>query len=391
MKTEEPRSQAEVEAATADFFKPPEELSPELLDRSTLDRYATCQLAGWAVETGKVLGAGKAADSGSEAHDVIAGGVAEYAAHGIPPREHIKAASLMTRPDVQPDVIDALKRAAWWIDNYLTSMHPNDLILFQGGEGNRSGQLAREILPATKEHGAIIGTSEVDLVVAGPTPVELFETDNKSGRTVWSTIDIKNSFQFGFHNWLIFGNFPDLQVLHTRVFMTRFGVATPWFRFTRKDAEQFEGRLLMAVKARSDAMKLAAEGKEDQIECWCDADSILSCPAVHLSKRLKEPQADLAKNPAQFAEDTWVMENVLHNRKKSLRQWVAEHGEITGGKIGFGLNAPKTPRKPTANQYIFYTPVEPDVIGQAVSGDPQTEGEAVKEELGELFEHSKES
>lgn len=382
----ESTDQSEAVEAMADFFKPPEELAPKLLDRSTLNRYADCQLAGWAVEAGKALGAGKAADSGNEAHDVIAGGVAEYAAHGIPPREFIQAGSLMTRPDVQPDVIEALKRAAWWIDNYLTSMHPNDLILYQGGQGERSGQLAREILPATGDRGPIIGTSEVDLVVAGPTPVELFESDWKTGRTVWTTPDIKDSFQFRFHAWLMFGNYADLEVLHVRVFMTRFCVATPWFRFTRKDADQFEGRLLMAVKARDDALKLAAAGKADQIECWCDADSILSCPAVHLSKRLKEPFADLAADPKRFVLDTWVMDNALNNRRKMLRQWVAEHGDVEDGKICFGLNSPKTPRKPTAREFTFYAPVSPDIIQQAPTANAKVKGEQVKEKLGELFE-----
>ena len=361
-------------AGLDDFFGGPKEVPPVILDRSTLERYANCQLAGWAVETDRVLDAGKPADSGSEAHRVIAEGVAEYAASGVPPREYMEAEMLKVRPDVQADVVDALKRAIWPIDNWLTDRHPHDLILYQGGVAERSGQLARELLTATTKRGPIIATSEVDLVVAGPTEVELFENDWKTGRTVWDSTKILNSFQFQFHSWLLFGNYPELEILWIRVYMTRFREATPWVKFRRRDADRFEGRLYTALQHREQAFKLAAEGNEDQIECWCDAESILTCPALHLSPRLKSPMKDLAKDPRVFAVDTLRMESALADRKKMLRQYVDKHGDLVGKGVAFGLQAPRTPQKPRANSYVFYTPPE-----------ARSPGEEIQDELAEQF------
>ncbi|MCE5277161.1 MAG: hypothetical protein ABFD92_16660 [Planctomycetaceae bacterium] len=341
-----------------DVMAGPPALPAVLLDRSTLERYAVCPLSAWAIETGAVEDASRAAASGDECHGVLSGAVGLYADQGIAVYDYIRQEMLKVRPDLQEDVMDGLKRSAWKISEYLSARSPADLVAFDGGAGPRSGQLAAELLPANDSRGPIVATSELDLLVAGATAAEMEETDWKSGHTPWSSAMVRDSFQFRMHAWLAFKNFPDLQQLHVRVFMTRVGYATPWVTFERDMMEAFEARMLMAVRFREDAFILAADGRSEEIPCWHDAEELMECPAVHLSRRVKHPAADLLEDPGRFASDTMAMAKALDDRKKLMRQYVMTHGDIVDAATGiaFGLDRPREPKKPTAAEYQFYKP-----------------------------------
>lgn len=347
------------------FDVEPETFEPVYLDRSTLEGYTRCPFSAWAVETGKVDSGSVAADSGSEAHDVIAEAVDIYATEGIPPKEQMDGCMMSTRADIQPDVIEALKRSTWLIQNYLTNRNPADILLYDGGQGKQSGQLSWPILPANKTRGEIRPTSEVDLLIAGESADEVYETDWKTGQKVWYSSDVKKSFQFQMHSWLVFKNYPGVQKLYVRVFMTRKAQATSWVLFERKNIEAVEGRLGMAIEARRQAMELADKGKSIEIPCWCHAEACAWCPAVHLCPKLKGLDGDnptlvalLADDPETFVQRTIVLTELLERRQAITRMYVDEHGEIEGKELSFGLKAPTKVKKPTKAMYKTYNTKE---------------------------------
>lgn len=347
-----------------------EEHPPIYLDRSMLERYATCPFQGFAVETGLVTDNSPEADSGTAVHGVIAEAVGRYATDGIPLREYLEQEILMVRPDVQTDACAGLRRSIWAIDKFLTSRAPQDIIAYQGGEGDRSSQLAWELLPATKSRGPVMPTSEIDLLLAGGTKVELRSIDWKTGRRMWNTEDVKASFQFRMHAWLVFHKFPDLQLLHTQVWMTRLNILLPAVTFTRKMTQDFTGILLQAVEYRRQAMENGTEP-----EAWPSPDKCLLCAAVHECPRATGQAFKLNENPIAFAHDTQVMKFVVDKRLADLRKYVDEReGDLRGEGIGFGLDAPKPPRKPSAKSYQFY-----DIPDETKPDKP--DAEAIKDGL----------
>ncbi len=332
------------------------------LDRSTLERYAVCPFQGWAVETGKVMDGSPAADTGSENHRIVAEAIADYFLNGIPPLDYLRQEMTKARPDVQQEVVASLRRSAWAVNQYLTSMHPRDILAFQGGPKewvnpstneteNRSGQLAWQILPATKKRGAIMATSEVDLLVAGTTQVEVNETDFKY-RKAWTSTEIRASFQFRMHAFLVFRKYPKAEYLHTRAWPLATGQVTPWVTFTPRDANDFEGVLLEAVEYRRGAMESETPGT------WPAAEKCTTCPAVLVCPRAIKPAYRLNENPFIFAADTHVMKLALAEREKHLRKYINQHGDIIGDEVAYGLRGPRAPRKPDARSYTWYTPPE---------------------------------
>ncbi|HUV63436.1 MAG TPA: PD-(D/E)XK nuclease family protein [Sedimentisphaerales bacterium] len=339
------------------LYEQTDALPPVLLDRSTLQRYTVCPFQAWAVETGLTPDSSLDADTGTEIHRVIADAVGNYAENGEPLRDYLENEVLMTRPDVQPECIDGLRRSIWSIDRLLTSRHPNDVIAYQGGIAGKSSQLAWELLPATVEYGAIMPTSEIDLLLAGTTECELTEVDWKTGHKEYTSADVKDSFQFRLHAWLIFANYPDCEQLHVTVWMTRFNQLTPTVTFTPKDAAAFEGRLLMAVEARRQAFEAVEMGGEP--DCWPAVERCSRCAAVLKCPRAYAPAPEIAAEPVAYAVNTMLLQEVIGKRLNALRDYVEEHGEIRDGRgFAFGCEEPKSSRRKSTSSYAAYNDPE---------------------------------
>jgi PD-(D/E)XK nuclease superfamily protein len=152
--------------------------------------------------------------------------------------EHMAATS---RPDVQPQVVQALRRTFPIIEHLTT--HPNnlpraseDLMRYDGGEGQHAGQLAADILPALDDgsRGPVRGTGELDLLLATVSPEELEMVDFKSGWREWNAGEVAESFQFQMYAWLVLQNYPAVQRVRVRVYITRAGEFTGAVEFTRR-------------------------------------------------------------------------------------------------------------------------------------------------------------
>lgn len=345
------------------------------LDRSRLEDYMHAPFKAHAIETGRVKDGGRDADVGTEAHDIISDAIAWWIEAGEPPRDYLREAVYQARPDILPDVVDALKRSIWWIDRYLTGRSQQDIILHDGGQKgdknakdeekrrSRDGQLGMDLLPATEKRGCIIPTSELDLLIVGESPEVVYETDWKSGRKVWTPTQVKKSFQFRFHALLIFKNFPAVKAVYTQVFMTRMCQATELVRFAREEIEQtVEGQVLGAVRAREEAFKAK---DPNEIPCWCTPEECSFCPAVHICPHIPSEASEkaLADDPLSFALGTSVLDQLLIRRKKLLREFVDDRGsDLDMGDLCYGLNMPKAVRKPKSDQYKFYK--NPNISGE---------------------------
>ena len=169
--------------ADAPFTDYPPGPAPVILDRSTAERWANCPHQAYHVGRGLVSNGGTDADVGSAVHEILARACHSRHADATPfpeVREFIDFAASESRPDLQPAVVDALRRC-YPIASLLchlpngTERHPEDLLRYDGGEGPHAGQLAGDLIEAKGDgsRGAVRLTAEVDLLMAGASSEEL--------------------------------------------------------------------------------------------------------------------------------------------------------------------------------------------------------------------------
>lgn len=335
-----------------DPLPPASDLPPVILDRSTIERYATCPWQAYRVEHMPPMGS-EAADSGQEVHRIIASAVRGYATDGVPPRDMMEQELPKARPDVQPDVIEGLRSCIWRIDAMLTSHNPRDIIAYQDGEDDQAGQFAWDLLPATETRGPIRITSEIDLLMRGTTATEVEEMDWKSGHKHWRSSNVRDAFQFQLHAWLIFNNFPEVAQAHIAVWNTRLmGSTAPYtFRRDSRIMEDFTARLTQAVRRRDCAHD--PDGVEP--ETWPSHNKCRICDVVLDCPQAATTAIWLNTDPAAYAQATEVMALALAQRREDLRAYVDAHGEVDLGKGRlFGLGESRRAKRPTLTQYKFY-------------------------------------
>jgi len=361
------------------FAAIPAALPDETLDRSLLERYATCPFQALAVETGLVKDGGFEADSGTECHRVIGEGIDHYL-RGGDFIDYCRQEIPKMRPDVQHDAGPNLWRSVHGLARLLrwtvppgpdcpegVRRSPEDIIRYQGGQGEQTGQVSWPLLPATATRGQIIVTSEVDLLLA-ESASEMTEIDFKRHK-VFTGADIKASFQFRLHAWLLFHIHAELEVLRTKVWNVPKGSITPAAVFARRDADEFAGTLLEAVRYRSEAHVLAIKAELHNIAAWPHTEKCVVCPAVRDCLKTPTPCVALNMEPARFAASLQVREIAVQKDRALLIRYVTDHGEDFGKGLSFGIGKPKPPQKPVASTFRFYdTP-----------GEDQPDAEAAKE------------
>lgn len=335
-----------------------DEPKPILIDRSTLERYADCPAQGQLVELGKGLAGSAEADSGNEVHRIIADAVKLYVEYE--PRTRDLADAMMhhaehSRPDVQPDVIEALRPSVWGIAGMIATQtngeprHIDDLIRFDGGDGDRSGQLAWDI----GEHDGrpVRLTCEVDLLAATASVNELALYDWKSGRKTWSPTDIKTSFQFGtFYAFIVLANYPACERIRVRVWNTRKRSLTGAVVFERRDMAAMQARLDEAVALYlKHSPDLHGVGV-DNAPAWPQMEKCSQCDAARHCPEATGPVRDCGGDLAAAGRQYVAMTAAADQLKKSLTARVDETGEAIdlGDGEWFGRPESKPSSRKTA-------------------------------------------
>jgi hypothetical protein len=257
-------------------------------------------------------------------------------------RDQMEAEILKCRPDVQPDAIDGLKRYIYRFAQMLCyhgdvePRHPDDMLHFDGGRDERSGQLGWQLKPG------IILTCEVDLLLAGRDPSEIHLHDWKTGHKHWTMGDIRSSFQFGtFYPWIVLSNYPNVQQCHVWTHMTRLcEQVTATFR--REDMPQMEQRLRSAVDIY--------ESKERP--AWPQLGKCEHCPAVLICEAAEgKPVEFFARSPDGYLSCYIAVKARAAEMKKTLDDHVRQNGDLKFDDVCYGQEQKKAPSRFSAATY----------------------------------------
>jgi hypothetical protein len=319
--------------------------------RSTLERYAGCCVAARAVELRRVIDNSRPADIGSEVHEAFSLTTQEYVTGGIECgpsdlADLFRGRLLQSRPDIQPEVLDAAYHTAWPWATFLAGtpregggIHPASIERFDGGEGDRSGQLAVDL----PDEGVTL-SAELDFLYRGRSPEVLHEVDWKSGWKGFSTATIFNSFQFQMHAWLVFANYPEASQLEVSVWRTREGSPSKPVVFDRDDLKKIDYRIHSALNRWR-----ASQGLEpEQCELVPGRETCPLCPATTLCP--VGPPDSVAADPAGYVVAYFALKTHLDLMHDELAAYAKENGDVRACGLAFGFDKP--PAKRTAALYF---------------------------------------
>lgn len=324
---------------------------PEV-DRSDAERYAVCPAQARFIETGRVTTTSHAMEVGSEVHDALSAGIEEYLQADLELRpwqiaemvaDVVRGRLMNARPDLQPDAIVAAMPMLYPWSRFIASLAPENILRFDGGRGNRSGQIGVDI-PSL----GICATSELDLLYAGPSPSVLHELDYKSGRTNWSESKVASEFQFTYHAWLVFNEYDEsVEALDVSVWPTREREPTKPVRFERKYLAEYEARVMQTLLARERNKNLPPE----RAEVWPTVEKCPLCPARALCPGL--PKSEIDADPAAYVFAMYALKQRLDGMEEIATAYRDRTGTdiVAQGGIVFGRNKPAAKR---SNPAVFY-------------------------------------
>lgn len=325
-----------------------------IVDRSTLERWAECPQRGYQASL-VTLNAGGMAEIGTAVHEVVAKVVAQRANAETPPRflaEMLKEGAEAAPANVQPQVVRVVRRSAWKLSRIIgytelgAERHPDDLLRFDGGEGERSGQLA-SVLQVDKDN-AITYTGELDLLCAGPSIHEVDLYDWKSGWKWYTASTIADAFQFQSYAWLIFRNFPSVTRVNVRVAMLGEGELSSIVPIDRELYPVIEERLKSAARD-----KLAHEGATEAstVPARPTPERCSICSVVHRCP-MADHEGQEASNADGYLKRYAALTAHAARMKTLLTGMVREKGEdIVSDGLAFGIGKPKAVRAPACDIY----------------------------------------
>jgi hypothetical protein len=153
---------------------------------------------------------------------------------------------LDVRADIQPEAVAAMRASIWGLAELIVSQNPNDILRFDGGREERTGQVARDIQMGGTTYRL---TSEVDLLLSTESPDILEEIDHKSGWTPYDESAVRDAFQFQTHAYILLELYPGMKALDVRVWRLRDGRPTYRARFERRHLATIGPRILSALEA----------------------------------------------------------------------------------------------------------------------------------------------
>lgn len=317
-----------------------------VIDRSTLERWATCPRQ--AVLAQEVKSASLIAACGTEIHDAFRLTIQSYVeSQGALSRRELVDETmtnlLSTRPDVQPDAIAAGRAAVWGFADILSAVHVTAVMRYDGGEGKRSGQLAMDIAAGCRV------TGELDLLLATQSKEVVDLWDWKTGHFRWTENAVANSFQFQMYAALILDNYPDVNCVRCRIFNTRLNAPTYSIEFTREKLPQYRARISHAA-----GLWYQHRGRNVlQVPAWPARDKCDTCPVITRCTAADEDLREVAVNPQAALKSLWLMDQRADALRKQLGEFVRTKGQDirTDDGICFGFGKPKSERKPTAVMY----------------------------------------
>lgn len=330
-----------------DAFIDPISDALEVVDRSTLERFAECNRQG-AFSLQHATPSTLEAESGNAVHEAISLATRHYIdADGemsAPDLADVaKSYIFAARPDIQPDAVSAFMPAVWSVARMITGMSADNILRHDGGEGRQSGQLAWDL----DDLGLRI-TSELDLLHAGPSPEVLHEIDYKTGWRRHDIDDIESAFQFQLHAWLVLLHYPDVQALRVRVWDTRRNLLTHSVEFSRQQLPQYAARVYSVARLFARTKALPPE----HVPAWPDESRCSWCPYVIQCDAATSDVREFASNPVAAVHKMAAMQRALDKMTEIAGVYVEQHGDIvTGEGDAFGTGKPVSVRRKIKQLY----------------------------------------
>lgn len=317
-----------------------------ILDRSTLERAANCPWAAKAVREKRCRTVGVAAVSGEEAHKAFGTALLEWIdSHGAMSKadlvNSVECAVTASRPDVQPEAMRAIQPALWTWAGLVYSIHPANILAFDGGEEiGRGGQFAYDFPDLGFRY-----TGEGDFLFQGDQPECGEYVDWKTGWACHTAEAIRDSFQFQSYAVMILEKYPGWKALRVRVFDTRSRVLSYAVYFPRDRLHFFKVR----IRGAYEAWRLS---QEENPPTWPTLEKCGICPAAALCPVADEAIGSLAGDPPGFVKRLVAVEARADAMRKLAAEWVDANGQdIQAGGVWFGRRKPASTRKPVATLY----------------------------------------
>lgn len=291
-----------------------------------------------------VSSVGRAALVGQEVHDVlsrtITGILGEFEAGRIIGREEIltilNQEMACVRSDCYAEAHKAMRSGLWSIATILEGIHPKNILQYDGGVLEKSGQLARDV-------GLARIASEVDLLVSTQWEDTLLEIDWKSGWLQYTPDKVKDAFQFRLHAPLIFHRYEKIDRLLVKVFNHRTRQLTREVEFHRSEEPILWAEVQQRVGdwwRNHSKPPVEAEARPSLDSCRiCDAAAACHVVDRHISETHTDPQAVLEYYIAA-QENVAAVRDLLWGFVEATGQdIVTERGDC------FGFDKPKPLRK----------------------------------------------
>ena len=333
----------------ASFAAFDEPVTPQLcpVDRSTLEMAAECPALERYISSGVAVHENRIMATGQEGHDAVARTISEYVASRGSMNvgelaDYLTSEVLSARPDVQPDVIAAMRPSIWSWCRFIagSDLRWQNILRWDGGEGEHSGQLA---IPF--DGLGLAPTSEVDLLTKPVAAPVLHLDDYKAGWKFHSHLDVATSFQFQFHWVLIAHNYPEIEALSVRVWNMRKNRRTHPVLFDRRDLDAFTARVRHAAGVwLQNRHRLPGEA-----DAWPGVEKCLDCPAARVC-----PKGKLnGETPVQLLEQYIVQTEAVKLLEKRLWAEVKRSGGdiVLPNGDAFGNEKPRKTKKPTNPVY----------------------------------------
>jgi hypothetical protein len=322
---------------------------PLLADRTTIQNFDECPAKAKFIADGRVMTSSHDAEVGNAIHAAFGEVLTEY----VESRGNLGVTDLVdttvqllcaSRPDVQSDALRSARPSLWAWAKYVNGIHWQNILRYDGGDGEHSGQLAWDL-----EDMNVRVTSEVDFLHTGRAPELVTEIDYKTGHKLHTAADIEASFQFAMHAWLILENYPQVECVSIRVWNTRVNNLTYGVNWKRADLYQLQFRIRQSVTNWLRYRDKPAE------ECptWPTVEKCLWCPAAALCPAIPADVQKLTADPDWLVETMVATQAKLDALEKIATGIVESTGRdiVTASGAAFGTQKPKANRKPTKSLY----------------------------------------
>lgn len=329
-----------------------------VIDRSTLERFATCPAQARLIESGRVNNNSLIAAAGEAVHQAFGAAITDYMHDPMLPHWELAETALASlraaRPDIQPEAMNAGRSSVRAWARWLSQVHPNNILKYDGGGQSRSGQLAFDMPMGDLD---LRITSELDLLCATESPEVVREIDYKSGWKKWGIEDIAQSFQFGMHAWLIFKNYPDVQAVQVRVWNCRTNDLSYPVLFERKREQEIDTR----IRSAAGYYVMYRNSDVSAVPTWPATEKCSQCSAAALCPASAHA-GDVDADPVEFVRRMVAIDAKFAAMTKQAALWVEANRTdiVTPEGDCFGVNKPKANRKTPKSLYTVETKGESD-------------------------------